>query len=182
MKSWHGEKEYYETWITSTRPWRSRVPRSQLKNHTKQFVNFPFLPSHSIINPSFFFLLQDLAIELQPLDSGKWKWECCKLGPKASAQMLSTHLFFPLLSAVNLAFTSADSVSEMSTSDLEEVSWTMMIWQNPLFGSGLQNVLKADNSSFWPMFIHSLFFVPFEHHIPSFLILLSPRLWITLPK
>ncbi|KAF8511502.1 hypothetical protein BU17DRAFT_69647 [Hysterangium stoloniferum] len=60
----------------------------------------------------------DLAIELQDLDH-KWRWECYLLGPKTSARVLSRHLIFPLMSVANLAFTSADSVSECSTADLQ---------------------------------------------------------------
>lgn len=61
----------------------------------------------------------DFAFELQG-DTFKWRWETFLLGPRLSAEVLSQHLIFPLITTVHLAFTSVDSVSKLSDSDLEK--------------------------------------------------------------
>lgn len=70
-------------------------------------------------------LAQDFALEMT-CDSFKWRWEACFLGYKLSAELISKHLIFPLISANHLAFSSADAVGEMVDADLEKVivaSW-----------------------------------------------------------
>lgn len=64
--------------------------------------------------------MQDLAFELHATDC-KWRWECYLLGPKTSANILSTHLILPLISITYLSFTSADPVCELSVEDLQQV-------------------------------------------------------------
>ncbi|ETW83097.1 hypothetical protein HETIRDRAFT_458627, partial [Heterobasidion irregulare TC 32-1] len=61
----------------------------------------------------------DFAFELQG-DTFRWRWETFLLGPRLSAEILSQHLIFPLISTVHLAFTSVDPVSKLSDSDLEK--------------------------------------------------------------
>ncbi|THH06544.1 hypothetical protein EW146_g9583 [Bondarzewia mesenterica] len=61
----------------------------------------------------------DFAFELHS-DEVKWRWETFLLGPTVSAEILSKHLILPLISTVHLAFTSADSVGELSESNLEK--------------------------------------------------------------
>lgn len=61
----------------------------------------------------------DFAFELQG-DTFKWRWETFLLGPRLSAEVLSQHLIFPLISTVHLAFASVDPVSKLSDSDLEK--------------------------------------------------------------
>lgn len=48
----------------------------------------------------------------------KWRWESCFLGYRASAEILSKHLVLPLISMSHLAFSSKDSVGEVSDAEL----------------------------------------------------------------
>lgn len=61
----------------------------------------------------------DLAFELEG-DGFKWRWETCFLGHRFSAELISKHLIFPLISVNHLSFSSVDSVSELPDSDLEK--------------------------------------------------------------
>jgi hypothetical protein len=63
---------------------------------------------------------QDFAFELE-CDAFKWRWETCLLSSRMSAEVLSKHLIMPLISITHFAFASADPVSELSESDLEQV-------------------------------------------------------------
>jgi hypothetical protein len=54
-------------------------------------------------------------------DSFKWRWETCFLGHKRSAEIISKHLIFPLISVNHLAFSSTDVVAELPDADLEKV-------------------------------------------------------------
>ncbi|GJJ09040.1 hypothetical protein Clacol_003262 [Clathrus columnatus] len=93
--------------------WRGKIGQNLSNIHTPQAIQGSTFSIEESTEA-------DLAIELHNFDFGKWRWECFKLSYKTSANLLSTHLFFPLLAATHLAFTSADSVSELSKSDLEE--------------------------------------------------------------
>ncbi|KAK0469835.1 uncharacterized protein EV420DRAFT_1258748, partial [Desarmillaria tabescens] len=59
----------------------------------------------------------DVACTLEN-QSFKWRWETCFLGYKASAEILSKHLILPLISMSHLAFSSTNSVGEVSDVDL----------------------------------------------------------------
>lgn len=61
----------------------------------------------------------DLAFELGH-NEFKWRWETYIQGPKVSADVISKHLIMPLISASHLAFSSSDSVSELSEANLEK--------------------------------------------------------------
>ncbi|KAI0064747.1 hypothetical protein BV25DRAFT_1775557, partial [Artomyces pyxidatus] len=61
----------------------------------------------------------DFASDLRGEDF-KWRWETFTMGPRLSSEFLSKHLIIPLISTAHLAFTSADSIGEVSDSDLEK--------------------------------------------------------------
>lgn len=61
----------------------------------------------------------DIAFELEG-DGFKWRWETCFLGHRFSAELISKHLIFPLISVNHLSFSSVDSVSELPDFDLEK--------------------------------------------------------------
>ncbi len=63
---------------------------------------------------------QDVACTLED-QSFKWRWESCFLGYRASAEILSKHLVLPLISMSHLAFSSKDSVGEVSDAELTKV-------------------------------------------------------------
>lgn len=63
---------------------------------------------------------KDLSFELE-CDAFKWRWDTCFLGYKRSAEIISKHLIMPLISVNHLAFTSSDTVSELSEDNLEKV-------------------------------------------------------------
>lgn len=50
-----------------------------------------------------------------------WRWETCFLGHRRSAEIISKHLIFPLISLNYLAFSSADVVAELPDADVEKV-------------------------------------------------------------
>jgi len=54
-------------------------------------------------------------------DQFRWRWETYSLGPKVSADVLSKQLILPLISVTHVAFSSADPVSELSSTDLEKL-------------------------------------------------------------
>lgn len=60
----------------------------------------------------------DLAFELE--SSFIWRWETCFLGHRRSAEIISKHLIFPLISLNYLAFSSADVVAELPDADVEK--------------------------------------------------------------
>ncbi|KAK0485166.1 hypothetical protein IW261DRAFT_884949 [Armillaria novae-zelandiae] len=62
----------------------------------------------------------DIACTLED-QSFKWRWESCFIGYRASAETLSKHLVLPLISMSHLAFTSKDSVGEVSDAELTKV-------------------------------------------------------------
>ncbi|KAK0500514.1 hypothetical protein EDD18DRAFT_1150352 [Armillaria luteobubalina] len=62
----------------------------------------------------------DVACTLED-QSFKWRWESCFLGYRASAEILSKHLVLPLISMSHLAFSSKDSVGEISDAELTKV-------------------------------------------------------------
>ena len=66
------------------------------------------------------FFFQDLAINFRG-EGFEWRWETFSIGPKQSAEVLSKHLMIPILSTAYLAFTSPDTISEISGADLEKV-------------------------------------------------------------
>ncbi|KAG7451111.1 uncharacterized protein BT62DRAFT_926769 [Guyanagaster necrorhizus] len=59
----------------------------------------------------------DVAFTLED-QSFKWRWETCFLGYRPSADILSKHLILPLISMGHLAFSSTDSVGEVSDAEL----------------------------------------------------------------
>ncbi|KAK0450144.1 hypothetical protein EV421DRAFT_1779036 [Armillaria borealis] len=61
----------------------------------------------------------DVACTLED-QSFKWRWESCFLGYRASAEILSKHLVLPLISMSHLAFSSKDSVGEVSDAGIDE--------------------------------------------------------------
>ncbi|KAF5371819.1 hypothetical protein D9615_009553 [Tricholomella constricta] len=61
----------------------------------------------------------DIAFELEG-ETFKWRWETCFLGHKASAEIISKHLIFPLISLNHMAFSSPLAVSELSDADVEQ--------------------------------------------------------------
>ncbi|GBE87802.1 hypothetical protein SCP_1200270 [Sparassis crispa] len=61
----------------------------------------------------------DFAFELGS-DAFKWRWETYNVGPKVSADLISKHLIMPLISVTHLAFSSADTISELSEVNLEK--------------------------------------------------------------
>ncbi|KAG6836830.1 hypothetical protein H0H93_002676 [Arthromyces matolae] len=61
----------------------------------------------------------DIAFELG-YDGFKWRWETCFLGHKASSEIISKHLIFPLISVNHLAFSSSQAISDMSDLDMEK--------------------------------------------------------------
>ncbi|KAF8071710.1 hypothetical protein FPV67DRAFT_1560501 [Lyophyllum atratum] len=71
--------------------------------------------SASIVESNF----ADLAFELE-YETFKWRWETCFLGHKASAEVISKHLIFPLISLNHLAFSSPEAVTALSDADVEK--------------------------------------------------------------
>ncbi|GLB40185.1 hypothetical protein LshimejAT787_0800560 [Lyophyllum shimeji] len=61
----------------------------------------------------------DLAFTLE-YETFKWRWETCFVGHKASAEIISKHLIFPLISLNHLAFSSPEPVAELSDADVEK--------------------------------------------------------------
>ncbi|TFK40297.1 hypothetical protein BDQ12DRAFT_680680 [Crucibulum laeve] len=61
----------------------------------------------------------DFAFELE-CETFKWRWETCSLGHTTSAELISKHLIFPLISVNHLAFSSPEAVGEISDTDLEK--------------------------------------------------------------
>ncbi|KAK0204748.1 hypothetical protein DFS33DRAFT_1322514 [Desarmillaria ectypa] len=69
--------------------------------------------SFEVVETSF----SDVACTLED-QSFKWRWENCFLGYRASAEILSKHLILPLISMGHLAFSSKDSVGDISDAEL----------------------------------------------------------------
>lgn len=65
--------------------------------------------------------LKDFAFELC-LEDFAFRWETNTAGHRLSAEVISTQLIMPLMSTAHLAFSSPDSVGEMSESGLETVN------------------------------------------------------------
>jgi len=65
--------------------------------------------------------LKDLAFELR-LEDFVFRWETIFAGPRISAEVISRQIIMPLMSTAHLAFSSPNSVGEMSESELETVS------------------------------------------------------------
>ncbi|KAK7690802.1 hypothetical protein QCA50_005902 [Cerrena zonata] len=62
----------------------------------------------------------DLTFELRSTNF-KWRWETYNQGPKISANVISQQLVLPLISLNHLAFSTAESMSELSEDNLEKV-------------------------------------------------------------
>ena len=67
------------------------------------------------------FRLKDFAFELR-LEDFAFRWEANSVGPRISAEVISRQIIMPLISTAHLAFSSPNSLGEMSESDLETVS------------------------------------------------------------
>ena len=63
---------------------------------------------------------QDFAFELQS-SHFKWRWETNFAGYRSSAEILSKHLIFPLISVAHISLSSPDAVSSMTDADVEKV-------------------------------------------------------------
>ncbi|KAF9649857.1 hypothetical protein BDM02DRAFT_3113105 [Thelephora ganbajun] len=63
-------------------------------------------------------LYSDLAFELH-LEDFVFRWETNWAGPRISAEVISRQIIMPLMSTAHLAFSSPNSVGEISESDLE---------------------------------------------------------------
>ncbi|KAH0585429.1 hypothetical protein H2248_008670 [Termitomyces sp. 'cryptogamus'] len=61
----------------------------------------------------------DMAFELA-YETFKWKWETCFVGHKTSADIISKHLLFPLISLNHLAFSSPQGIVDLSDADAEK--------------------------------------------------------------
>lgn len=82
------------------------------------------------------FELKDFAFELH-LEDFVFRWETNIAGHKLSAETISTQLIMPLMSTAHLAFSSPDSVGEMSESGLETVNEAKLHGYAPLIRYGL---------------------------------------------
>ncbi|KAF8656835.1 hypothetical protein AX16_002383 [Volvariella volvacea WC 439] len=61
----------------------------------------------------------DFAFEME-CKAFKWRWEANFLGYKRSAELISKHLIYPLISVNHLAFSSPDAVSTQIDTDVEK--------------------------------------------------------------
>ncbi|KAF8738101.1 hypothetical protein AX14_011863 [Amanita brunnescens Koide BX004] len=61
----------------------------------------------------------DLAFQLE-YDTFQWRWETNYLGHKRSSEIISKQVIFPLISLSHMAFSSPQSLSEMSDTDIEK--------------------------------------------------------------
>jgi len=61
----------------------------------------------------------DLAFQLE-CDTFQWRWETNYLGHKRSSEIISKQIIFPLISLGHMAFSSPQSLSEMSDTDIEK--------------------------------------------------------------
>ncbi|PFH53070.1 hypothetical protein AMATHDRAFT_1499 [Amanita thiersii Skay4041] len=61
----------------------------------------------------------DFAFQLE-YDRFKWRWETCFIGPKRSAEVISKHIIFPLISLSHMAFSSSEALNGMSDEDVEK--------------------------------------------------------------
>ena len=77
------------------------------------------------------FQLKDFAFELR-LEDFVFRWETNIAGHSLSAQVISTQLIMPLMSIAHLAFSSPNSVGEMSESGLETVNEAKPLGYSPL--------------------------------------------------
>ncbi|KAF9468141.1 hypothetical protein BDZ94DRAFT_845739 [Collybia nuda] len=103
--SFYTDAEDEDAWRTTTLELLSRV-------HTLGGIidlSFEVVPSN----------YADISFTLEG-ESFKWKWEACILGHKRSAEIISQHLIFPLISVNHLAFSSADVISELLDADIEK--------------------------------------------------------------
>jgi len=74
---------------------------------------------------------KDFAFELR-LEDLIFRWETNSAGPRISADVISRQIIMPLMSTAHLAFSSPNSVGEMSESDLETVSKVKPLTYVPL--------------------------------------------------
>ncbi len=63
---------------------------------------------------------KDLAFQLE-CDTFQWRWETNYLGHKRSSEIISKQIIFPLISLGHMAFSSPQSLSEISDTDIEKV-------------------------------------------------------------
>jgi len=93
--------------------WRSGVLKCLSAAHT--IGNFADI-SFEVVKSRY----SDFAFELR-LEDFIFRWETNIAGHRLSAEVISTQLIIPLMSTAHLAFSSPDSVGEMSESNLETV-------------------------------------------------------------
>ena len=113
--------------------WRNQCLQLLSKAHTLGGIielSLEVISSHYAVShcqgclcPLHHSCLQDFAFELE-CEAFKWRWETYITPPKISTEILSKHLIMPLISINHLAFASADPVSELSETDLEQVRIT----------------------------------------------------------
>lgn len=96
--------------IVGEEEWRAHT--LELLSNAHSLGGFTDL-SFEVVETNF----SDVACTLED-QSFKWRWESCFLGYRASAEILSKHLVLPLISMSHLAFSSKDSVGEVSDAEL----------------------------------------------------------------
>ncbi|SJL09594.1 uncharacterized protein ARMOST_12974 [Armillaria ostoyae] len=96
--------------IVGEEEWRAHT--LELLSNAHSLGGFTDL-SFEVVETNF----SDVACTLED-QSFKWRWESCFLGYRASAEILSKHLVLPLISMSHLAFSSKNSVGEVSDAEL----------------------------------------------------------------
>lgn len=110
-----GKSRYSTSYLAYIASAELKIPPSKLLYHE----------GLSVMLPNLFYVLtsygpQDLTFELKS-GNFNWRWETYNQGPKISANVISRQLVIPLINLNHLAFSTAESLSELSEDKLEKV-------------------------------------------------------------
>ncbi|KAF9048705.1 hypothetical protein BJ165DRAFT_1526130 [Panaeolus papilionaceus] len=97
---------------TAEEIWREQILDLLLKIHTIGAITDASFES---VQTNY----SDSAFEIE-CGTFKWRWETCFLGHTRSADIISQHLIFPLISLSHLTFSSAEAVGEVAESEVEK--------------------------------------------------------------